>query len=261
MEGADRKAKSASDLGVRTMSAVIMIGVAGTALWLGGWFWAAFVGLVALGVLWEWASLSFAISKPVLSRLVWILVGLSYVSIGSWILVTARLPYDGIYYVSLLVLTVIGVDVGAYAAGRSIGGPKIAPLISPSKTWAGLFGGALGGGIVLAALQWAWPAGLCETYINYMDGPASPGKFGFDDRCHLAGPSVAGLLQYVAFGLPIAIVAQSGDFFESWMKRRAGVKDSGRLIPGHGGLFDRVDGLLAICFILGLVWGAVSFMR
>ena len=60
-------------------------------------------------------------------------------------------------------------------------------------------------------------------------------------------------------GAAIAVIAQSGDFFESWMKRRAGVKDSGKLIPGHGGLFDRVDGLLAVMFVLGLV-SVVSFL-
>jgi phosphatidate cytidylyltransferase len=129
---------------------------------------------------------------------------------------------------------VIGTDVGAYFAGRSIGGPKIAPKISPSKTWSGLVGGMIGAGLfmnaVQAAIYWARPAeGTYDISLGY-------------SWTGLAGT-----------GFALAAVAQAGDFFESWMKRRAGVKDSGRLIPGHGGLFDRTDGLIAVAFVAGLI--------
>ena len=107
-------------------------------------------------------------------------------------------------------------------AGRAVGGPKIAPRISPSKTWAGLCGGIAG---AIAVIY------LAEKQTG----------------------AVGTVPLIVAFGVAAAIIAQTGDFFESWMKRRAGVKDSGNLIPGHGGLFDRVDGLLAVCFVLGLL--------
>ena len=243
-----------SDLGVRVASALVMVLVAGTALWLGGDWWAWFVALLGLGVLWEWTSLAFAVSKRVILRLAWVLAGLVYLSVAAWVLIYSRMPYDGVFNVGILLVTVIGVDVGAYIVGRSIGGPKIAPSISPSKTWAGLFGGAFGGGLLLATAVWAWPAGLCEAYTGLFDKPLPPGVFSFDHRCHLVVPPISWLLIYVTFGVPIAIVAQGGDFFESWMKRRAGVKDSGKLIPGHGGLFDRVDGLLAVCFVVGLLW-------
>ncbi len=116
-----------------------------------------------------------------------------------------------------LLLAVIATDIGAYFAGRSIGGPKIAPSISPSKTWAGLAGGMAGAALVLM--------------LGRGNG--------------MAAEAIGG-------GAMLAIVAQAGDFFESWMKRRAGVKDSGKLIPGHGGLFDRVDGLLAVVFVGGV---------
>jgi phosphatidate cytidylyltransferase len=118
-----------------------------------------------------------------------------------------------------LLAVVIGTDVGAYFAGRLIGGPRIAPAISPSKTWAGLFGGMIGAALLANGAMW-WI------------GP---------DRTEFPAP--ARFVAMIAAGL--AVVAQAGDFFESWLKRRAGVKDSGTLIPGHGGLFDRMDGLMA----------------
>jgi phosphatidate cytidylyltransferase len=129
-----------------------------------------------------------------------------------------------------MVLTIIGVviatDTGAYFAGRAIGGPKIAPRISPSKTWAGLAGGM------------AASAGLITGVGSYVESFA---------------------LWQPLLGAALAMIAQAGDFFESWMKRRAGVKDSGSLIPGHGGLFDRADGLLAVLFAVALILGFVHF--
>jgi phosphatidate cytidylyltransferase len=131
-----------------------------------------------------------------------------------------------------VILLVWASDIGAYTAGRLVGGPRLAPVISPSKTWAGAAGGLLAAAIVGALVT----ASLTE---------AAPG------RAALA-----------AVGLGIA--SQAGDLLESWVKRRFGVKDSGRLIPGHGGLLDRLDGLLAaapvaavLCAILGrgqLLW-------
>jgi phosphatidate cytidylyltransferase len=124
-------------------------------------------------------------------------------------------------------LMVIATDIGAYFAGRTIGGPKIAPTISPSKTWAGLCGGMAASGVVMALLA-------VELSPEGIEGKV--------------------LLAYALGGALVAVVAQAGDFFESWMKRRAGVKDSSHLIPGHGGLFDRVDGLLAVSFVLGILF-------
>jgi phosphatidate cytidylyltransferase len=125
-------------------------------------------------------------------------------------------------------LPVIAVDVGAYFAGRAIGGPKIAPKISPAKTWSGLAGGALLAGLV----------GVAAEMFDIGPGALLPGY------------TVVALIGAVVTGILIAVLAQAGDFFESWMKRRAGVKDSGALIPGHGGLFDRLDGFIAVFFVL-----------
>ena len=207
-----------SDLGVRTASAVVMIAVAGSALWLGGYWWTAFVAAVALGVLWEWWGLVQAITPSFLYRALWLAGGLFYVGLAASILAMASDQVEGFFIRLAIVAGVIATDVGAYFAGRTFGGPKIAPAISPSKTWSGLIGGMLAASLVMVSL-------------------------GFIGESLLAA----------AVGCGIAVVAQTGDFFESWMKRRAGVKDSGNLIPGHGGLFDRVDGLLAVTFVLGAV--------
>ena len=237
-----------SDLPVRAASAVVMIAVAGTALWLGGWVWTAFVALVALGVLWEWWGLVQAIATAFPRRIVWILAGLVYVGIAGWALIFlrngVRFQPLSLIWVGLIVLPVIATDIGAYFSGRTFGGPKIAPRISPSKTWSGLAGGMVGAGIAVcgcAALM-AASSGCQRWHVPQLS------KL----ECALS-PLINDGLAFFAVGMVIAIIAQSGDFLESWMKRRAGVKDSGSLIPGHGGLFDRADGLLAVLFVFGLL--------
>jgi phosphatidate cytidylyltransferase len=212
--------------------------VAGSALWLGGYWWTAFVAAVALGVLWEWAKLALAFAKTSVARLIWIGAGLAYVGLAAVMLGLLRSSPLGMEPLLVIVGAVIVTDVGAYFAGRTIGGPKIAPSISPSKTWAGLGGAILAVALflVLSALFWQRfqeSDAMQDTYYRTV--------------------SLGGWLILIWLPALIAVVAQSGDFFESWMKRRAGVKDSGNLIPGHGGLFDRVDGLLAVSFVLGLV--------
>ena len=217
-----------SDLGVRVASAVVMIVVAGAALWLGGWIWTAFVAIVALGVLWEWRGLTVEFHH----RTLWNIIGLIYVFIAAGTLWQLRLD-KGLLPVLLLVGAVVATDIGAYFAGRTIGGPKIAPRISPSKTWAGLAGGTLAAGSLLAGYL---AVGWYDLSFPYED-------------VSMAVLALIGMI----LGALAAALAQVGDFFESWMKRRAGVKDSGKLIPGHGGLFDRVDGLLAVCFVIGMI--------
>ena len=227
-------AKSKGDLVTRTLSAIVMVAVAGTALWLGGWVFTAFVFAVGLGVLWEWWGLVQRIAKTPLGAALWMVAGVSYVGLGMAALVGMRAAE--LAFALLPIVLVIAVDVGAYFAGRTIGGPKIAPAISPSKTWAGLGGGAFA---ALATLYGAYQVGRID--LHHRDGS-------------LMMDALPIWLAMSALALAIAIIAQSGDFFESWMKRRAGVKDSGSLIPGHGGLFDRVDGLLAVLFVGGLLW-------
>ncbi len=237
-----------SDLPTRAASAFVMLLVAGTALWLGGWLWTAFVLAIALGVLWEWWGLVRKFVPGAVGRTVWMLGGIVYIGLAAFMFDVLRLdPVTGWPMLLMVLLGVMFTDIGAYFAGRAIGGPKIAPKISPSKTWAGLGGGIFGAaaGIYLA------------LYIAASDGFTAAvnhaARLGPDDTTVVsitAMPSLAGCL---VLGAVLAIIAQSGDFFESWMKRRAGVKDSSQLIPGHGGLFDRADGMLAVMFAIGLL--------
>jgi phosphatidate cytidylyltransferase len=216
-----------SDLGVRTGSAVVMLAVTGTALWLGGWWWTALVALVAAGVLYEWQKLARQFASGAAAQALWSLAGILYLGLAAAMLMFLRDGDAGLTSVLAVGLMVIATDIGAYFAGRTIGGPKIAPTISPSKTWAGLCGGMAASGVVMALLA-------VELSPEGIEGKV--------------------LLAYALGGALVAVVAQAGDFFESWMKRRAGVKDSSHLIPGHGGLFDRVDGLLAVSFVLGVLF-------
>lgn len=225
------QAAGVSDLPIRLVSAVVMAAITGSALWFGGWFWVAFVVLIGGLVMWEWNALVRGSDASVLGELVWLFFGAVYVCGAALALIQVRMSYDALTVALVYVLPIIAVDVGAYFVGRAVGGPKIAPRLSPSKTWAGLAGGALGAGLVAVALIFA----------------------GF--RPEIVGTlSLISILTAIAAGAVIAVIAQSGDFFESWMKRRAGVKDSSNLIPGHGGVFDRADGFLAVFFVLFIVW-------
>jgi phosphatidate cytidylyltransferase len=228
-----------SDLGVRVLSAIAMIAVAGTALWLGGWAWTLFVAAVGLGVLWEWWGLVSGFVKSAMGRTAWLIGGSIYVGLAANFLVELRNEDErGWIMLVLILLGVIGTDVGAYFAGRAIGGPKIAPQISPSKTWAGLLGGIIGASVVMS------------LWFRFTTDPFFANLTGSD---HSVIPSWPHLTSVMLFGTLLAVISQAGDFFESWMKRKAGVKDSGNLIPGHGGLLDRADGLIAVCFVGSIV--------
>jgi phosphatidate cytidylyltransferase len=194
-----------------------------------------FIALIGLGVFAEYAGLAVKIA-PDPARIVTAMVtGALYIGWAALALIV--MP------VALLVAVlglVICTDTGAYFTGRALGGPKIAPSISPSKTWSGLAGG------MAAAAIWT---SFVAMSAGYMISGMSP-----------TGPSIAEALRTTHVGIAaligagLAVAAQAGDFYESWLKRRAGVKDSGRLIPGHGGLFDRVDGLLPVAILAGTAW-------
>lgn len=211
-----------SDLGVRAASAVVMLAVAGAALWAGDPWLDLFIIIVALACVVELGRLVTLATRPGLGRLAGLLAGLAYVALAASALV--QMPVGVLIGV---ILIVIATDTGAYFSGRTIGGPKIAPKISPSKTWAGLFGGMLAAGLTSVG-TFIWNAG--EAAWSPM------------------------LAIAFAIGAVLAVVAQAGDFLESWLKRKAGVKDSSNLIPGHGGVFDRVDGLLPVAIVALPLW-------
>lgn len=216
-----------SDLPKRAASAVVMLAVVAGVVWLGGYYWTAFAGLIGLVVYAEWSRIVLRMTQSTAKRVFGFVAGVIYVGFATYVLgvfgnnKAMSVPDEWIHWPLLaLLFVVIATDTGAYFAGRAIGGPKIAPSISPSKTWAGLFGGMVSAAAVLALIaNYTW--------------------------VELPMPLALGL------GAVAAVVAQAGDFLESWMKRKAGLKDSGSLIPGHGGFFDRVDGLMAVSWAFG----------
>lgn len=200
-------------LKMRIISGVVMAALALGALLLGGWIFTALVVAAGLQMIREWDGLTAQDGGKAK------LAGVFYVSIPCasliWLrnVVIAADERAGMHVVLYIILVVVATDIGAFFAGRRIGGPKLAPTISPNKTWAGL-----GGGVITAAVV----GGLCYSFTPYP-------------------PSVIACMDLAAL---LALVAQGGDLFESWLKRRVGIKDSGTLIPGHGGLLDRVDGMV-----------------
>jgi phosphatidate cytidylyltransferase len=152
----------------------------------------------------------------------WHAVGVAYVAIPimATFAVLEQLDMAGITW---LLLSIWAIDSMAFLFGKTIGGPKIAPSISPNKTWAGLAGAVVGGAMTGALFELVLPLDL--------------------------GMPLAVL------GAVLAVVAQAGDFLESWVKRKFNVKDSSSILPGHGGLLDRMDGFLSAVTALALyIW-------
>ncbi len=252
------------DLGVRTASALVLIPAVIAADWLGGIWFGIFVFLLTALIGHEWTGIvhpknpaqyalhlasaflgTFASGFLGIEFALLAILGLAFVSgLIAYFGHAASSPwrYLGVFYAGLpalafvllrddpdygfaavlwIFLIVWAADTLAYFAGRLLGGPRLAPRISPKKTWAGLAGAVLGS--ALASVAFAHAAHLNGVVI-------------------LA--AVAGCL---------AIVEQAGDLFESALKRFHGVKDSGSLIPGHGGIIDRVDGLIAVVVVATLI--------
>ncbi len=206
-----------SELAKRSaMGAVLIVGAL-VATVLGGYYFAGFVALAACAMFYEWRRMVAGWSFG------WQVAGFVYALVPAIALlwIRDRSPI-GLELLMWVFITTWSVDIGAYFAGRTIGGPKLAPAISPNKTWAGLIGGMAAAG-VFGGL-WAW---LLEL------------------------PAVLLWLT-----LPFGLGAQMGDLFESWLKRRAGVKDSGNWLPGHGGALDRLDGLVVVAVLTAAAFSA-----
>lgn len=252
----DVPARRNADLPTRAVVGVALIAIAAAALWFGGFAFWLLVTLAGLIMIHEWAGLhgasaaqrrlaQYALMVP-LAIMAPIAAGPSFLALGLVIgaafflaIVTRNgmlgfgAAYVGIPVLALLMLRespnglllafwamalVWACDIGAYFAGRAIGGPRLMPAVSPNKTWAGLGGGVLGAGLFgLALAQWdlPWP---------------------------------------LVFTTPVlAVLAQAGDLYESWLKRRAGVKDASDILPGHGGVLDRLDGLAPVAPVAALL--------
>jgi phosphatidate cytidylyltransferase len=249
--------KRRSDLGLRAVTGIGLILVALACLVVGGnplWLllsaaalamtaeWAGLIGaerwqrwLALIGmcvpllclephldvpVSWPWwMLLGAAAVVAAVSRRPRLGAGLLYAGVPTLSLMYLHDTYHG-FALTLWTLAIVwATDIGAYFSGRSIGGPKLAPVLSPNKTWAGLMGG------MVAAILVGW---LLAGALHL-----SPRLIGY-----------AGFL---------AVAAQAGDLYESMMKRRAGVKDSGHILPGHGGAMDRLDGVVPVACLVALL--------
>lgn len=244
------------DLPLRLVSAFVLAAIALACLWAGGASWAVLVAAAGVGVGAEWARItSFrpaslpGVAMPVLAAAaclaaaagvilpallllgvaavavastgegysagrLWLAGGILYVGVAgvaaTWLRLGTAAGRSNLLFALVIVWAT---DTGAYVVGRLVGGPKLAPRISPSKTWAGTVGG----------VAFAIAAGLAVGTL-FATGTTAVG---------------------VGVAVALAIASEAGDLLESAFKRRFGVKDSGRLIPGHGGLLDRLDGILA----------------
>ena len=252
--------KDSRNLILRVVVAVLLAPLAVMFAFVGGWLWILLSTLVAIGLFYEWHAIvnseadskSFAagvIALELAGLALWfgwngiasgaVIVGLTLVGLLSgenrwWnvaglaytaaaLVASSLVRLDesaGFYALMFTLLVVWASDIGGYFAGRTVGGPKLWPRISPNKTWAGSIGGlvlSLGVAAVAATLGW---------------GRAVP---------------------LVLLALALSISSQLGDLFESAVKRHFGVKDSSQLIPGHGGLLDRLDGFVAAIVVAAVV--------
>jgi len=209
----------ASNLMLRVASAAVLAPVAVLAAYLGGWSFTAFWALAALAVLWEWTTL---VKGPI-----WVVAGVVYAAAMLAAPVLLRADSElGLLAIVLLFAIVWTTDVLGYFAGRAFGGPKLLPAVSPKKTWSGAIAGTLGA-IIIAII--------------------AAGFFGSFNRTAIA-----------VIALILSIASQLGDLLESWIKRQFGAKDAGSLIPGHGGVMDRLDGFWAAALVgclIGLARG------
>ena len=207
----------------RVLSAVFLLPVTLFVVITGGVVFQVFVA-IAFGIaIKEWMGMA-KLSGHVIRDGVF---GFIYILIGFFSFMILRNEYDqGLFYIVILLLGVWGSDSFAYFSGKWIGGAKLAPKISPNKTWAGLIGGTLGSAFILLA-------------IDYF-APKYGALIGLDVTAFATLP--------VAFGIGalITILGQIGDLGMSVYKRRVGVKDTGTLIPGHGGILDRIDSLIMV---------------
>jgi phosphatidate cytidylyltransferase len=211
-----------SELKPRFVSSLVMVALFLSAEIIGGMLFVALVLVAAMLMIREWDGLTHQYGGR------WPWLGLAYIAIPCvsllWLrdIATEDSPHAGMGLVLYLVFVVSATDIGAYFVGKRFGSVKLAPNISPGKTWEGLAGGVVAAGIV----------GLISAiFTPYPTTPFSG----------------------AVIGMLLAFVAQGGDLFESWLKRKAGVKNSSNLIPGHGGILDRVDGLLTASVVFAFI--------
>jgi phosphatidate cytidylyltransferase len=257
---------------MRVMAAAVLAPLAIAAAYVGGWLWVALVTLATVGLYVEWLTvvgeaqqirviasggvalalagfclaighvdasllvlaLGLALGLAAVSwlapeRRIWVATGFGYAAAAEMASVLVRLDQTYGFVALMLILLVVWVtDIGGYFAGRGIGGPKLWPRVSPKKTWAGAIGG------------FAASLAVAGGFAAFGLGKTAP---------------------LLLLGAVLSMASQLGDLFESSVKRRFGVKDSSHIIPGHGGLLDRLDGFVAavvLATIFGFLRGGVD---
>ena len=245
---------------VRVVSSIVLVGLAGSAAWAGG-LAAGLVVAVVVGLIQaEWTGITEGqilpgalLSAPLAAAMVvaslgypliagvmclvsagaalviglnlWRASGVVYAAALGLSLLILRDSANGLAAIVFLFAVVWATDIGGFFAGRTLGGPKLCPALSPKKTWSGAVGG-----LILAVVAAISALVLFEVKVS---------------------------LSLLVLAIGLSMMSQLGDLFESWVKRRFGVKDSGRIIPGHGGIMDRVDGLI-FASVLALMIGALN---
>lgn len=200
----------------RTISAIVLIALTLLAVYVGGVLFALFIIFLCIMSLYEWIEMGLKSEHKVIL----LAAGFVYLPLSFLACYVLREQYHLATGV-LLVLLVWGSDIAAYFTGKIIGGPKLLEAVSPNKTWAGFFGAFVIPGVI--AIFW----------IEYFDLFYAPTQ----------GALISAVLSF-ALGAAAGIVGQAGDLMMSVYKRHVGVKDTGRIIPGHGGILDRIDSLL-----------------
>ena len=202
-----------NELTVRTLTGVLLIAAALVASALGGNAFAVFVAAMATAMFYEWTRIVRGWGAA------WYLSGFVYALLPALALLWIReRDAHGLELLLWVFLVTWSTDIGAYFVGRRFGRRKLAPSISPGKTVEGLYGGIAAATLMGGAWAWAYDLGRPLLVLAPL----------------------------------FALAAQAGDLFESWMKRRAGVKDSGNWLPGHGGLLDRLDGLVPVAVLTAI---------
>ena len=201
----------------------------------GGIPFIAIIGLALAISCYEWGRMAMLAPNPFVNAG----LGIAYIliCIGAFVYLRLHFTNNAVGMTLALLLSVWASDIGAYLAGKTIGGPKMAPAISPNKTWAGM------GGAIVSSI------GMMFLYA-YIIGPYLAGVIWSD----YALPEIFTPIILAAFGVAIAVSGQIGDLLISKQKRKVGVKDTGNLIPGHGGILDRIDALLlaSLVFLIGV---------
>ncbi|MBI1363648.1 MAG: phosphatidate cytidylyltransferase [Proteobacteria bacterium] len=203
-----------SNLSQRIASAAVLAPIAVAAIYAGGVWLTALIALAFILMVWEWQRMCGRSLK-------WLAAGVPYLVVPCVALVWLRLlPESGLWHIVWLLGIVWSADIGAYFTGRTVGGPKLAPQISPNKTISGAVGG------LLAAIVFSLTLG------------------------HVLGASLTGM---ALWAVPLALASIAGDLLESGVKRHFNIKDSSHIIPGHGGVLDRLDSLLTTAPLLALL--------